>query len=420
MIDELDRRLGMNRPITRRDLLHGFGAITAGIVLPSSASKHKAPSLPKTESSSGFYPPALTGMRGNHLGSYEVMHKLTRGDKTSWTSPPKRDKDHYDLVIVGAGISGLSAAYFFQKERPDARILLLDNHDDFGGHAKRNEFEVDGRKLISYGGAQTMAAPSRYPRVVKRLLRELGVDMGAFNKAYDQTFYRRHKLSGGIHFNKELWGNDATIPFDVAIKPRHLRDLERECRYLEEHKFSFEHTMFSKEKTQELLGTKAYIGALLNMGNGHLHPLNLCLGEAAAAMSLGAKIYERSPAIRIERGNKATVVTHGGSVTADSVILAGNAYHFLEPRLRGNLLPVNSFIVASEPLSAELIEEINPRDLAVCDPNYILTYFRLSGDGRLLFGGRFTYLITEVTCKARAGYHAFDAIYTSIDHTKRF
>ena len=215
MIDELDRRLGMNRPITRRDLLHGFGAITAGIVLPSSARKHKAPSLPKTESSSGFYPPALTGMRGNHLGSYEVMHKLTRGDKTSWTSP-KRDKDHYDLVIVGAGISGLSAAYFFQKERPDARILLLDNHDDFGGHAKRNEFEVDGRKLISYGGAQTMAAPSRYPRVVKRLLRELGVDMGAFNKAYDQTFYRRHKLSGGIHFNKELWGNDATIPFDVA------------------------------------------------------------------------------------------------------------------------------------------------------------------------------------------------------------
>ena len=216
MIDELDRRLGMNRPITRRDLLHGFGAITAGIVLPSFASKHKAPSLPKTESSSGFYPPALTGMRGNHLGSYEVMHKLTRGDKTSWSSPPKRDKDHYDLVIVGAGISGLSAAYFFQKERPDARILLLDNHDDFGGHAKRNEFEVDGRKLISYGGAQTMAAPSRYPRVVKRLLRELGVDMGAFNKAYDQTFYRRHKLSGGIHFNKELWGNDTTIPFDVA------------------------------------------------------------------------------------------------------------------------------------------------------------------------------------------------------------
>ena len=140
-----------------------------------------------------------------------------------------------------------------------------------------------------------------------------------------------------------------------------------------------------------MLGSKAYIGALLNMGNGHLHPLNLCLGEAAAAMSLGAKIYERSPAIRIERGNKATVVTHGGSVTADSVILAGNAYHFLEPRLRGNLLPVNSFIVASEPLSAELIEEINPRDLAVCDPNYILTYFRLSGDGRLLFGGRFTY-----------------------------
>ena len=175
MLDERDRRLGMDRPITRRDLLNGFGAITAGIVLPSSASKHKAPSLLKTESSGGFYPPALTGLRGNHLGSFEVMHKLAREDNTNWGPTPKLDKDHYDLAIVGAGISGLSAAYFFQKERPDARILLLDNHDDFGGHAKRNEFEVDGRKLISYGGAQTMAAPSGYPRVVKRLLRELGV-----------------------------------------------------------------------------------------------------------------------------------------------------------------------------------------------------------------------------------------------------
>ena len=127
------------------------------------------------------------------------------------------------------------------------------------------------------------------------------------------------------------------------------------------------------------------------MENGYLHSSNLCLGEASAAMALGVKIYENSPVIQIRRGNKAKVVTKDGSVTADSVILAGNAYHFVEPELRGHLLPVNSFIVASEPLSAEIIEEINPRDLAVCDPNYILTYFRLSSDGRLLFGGRFTY-----------------------------
>jgi glycine/D-amino acid oxidase-like deaminating enzyme len=108
-------------------------------------------------------------------------------------------------------------------------------------------------------------------------------------------------------------------------------------------------------------------------------------------MSLGATIYEQSPVLKIERGKKAKVVTEQGSVTADSVVIAGNAYHFIEPKLRGRLFPVNSFIVASEPLSEDLVSQINPRDLAICDPNYILTYFRLSADKRLLFGGRFTY-----------------------------
>ena len=149
--------------------------------------------------------------------------------------------------------------------------------------------------------------------------------------------------------------------------------------------------MLSKQETQDTLGTKAYIGALQNDGNGHLHPLNLCLGEAKAAVSLGATIYEGSPVIDIKRGKKATVVTEKGSVTADFVVLAGNAYHFLEPKLRGILFPVNSFIIGTEPLPEQIVNEINPQDLAVCDPNYILEYFRLSADKRLLFGGRFTY-----------------------------
>ena len=274
-----------------------------------------------------------------------------------------------DVCIVGAGFTGISAALHLAERGYGVTVV----------EANKVGWGASGRN-----GGQMIGGISGEPR--------LAVALGeSGSKLLWDLRWAGHQI---IRERVETYAIDCDLKagyVDVAIKPRHLRDLEREYRYLEEHKFSFEHTMFSKEKTQELLGTKAYIGALLNMGNGHLHPLNLCLGEAAAAMSLGAKIYERSPAIRIERGNKATVVTHGGSVTADSVILAGNAYHFLEPRLRGNLLPVNSFIVASEPLSAELIEEINPRDLAVCDPNYILTYFRLSGDGRLLFGGRFTY-----------------------------
>ena len=117
-----------------------------------------------------------------------------------------------------------------------------------------------------------------------------------------------------------------------------------------------------------------------------MHPLNLCIGEADAARALGAVISEKSPVIKITHGVKPVVETQHGSVEADFVVLAGNAYHFIEPKLRGAVLPVKSFIIGSEPLSSEVVNKINPQDLAVCDPNYILEYFRLSADKRLLFG----------------------------------
>jgi len=149
--------------------------------------------------------------------------------------------------------------------------------------------------------------------------------------------------------------------------------------------------LLSKDETSDLIGTDAYIGALKNMGNGHLHPLNLCMGEARAAVSRGATIYEQSEVRRIEQGGKPTVVTEHGAVTADFVVLAGNAYQFVNKKLRSQLFPVNSFIIATEPLSEQLVAEINPEDLAVCDPNFVLQYFRLSADKRLLFGGRCNY-----------------------------
>ena len=128
------------------------------------------------------------------------------------------------------------------------------------------------------------------------------------------------------------------------------------------------------------------------MGNGHLHPLNLCIGEARAAVSQGATIYEQSPVVTIEKnGSRPTVVTQHGSVSAEFVVLAGNAYHTLERELRGIMFPVNSFIIATEPLDDDLVNFVNPGDLAVCDPNFVLEYFRLSADKRLLFGGRCNY-----------------------------
>jgi glycine/D-amino acid oxidase-like deaminating enzyme len=178
---------------------------------------------------------------------------------------------------------------------------------------------------------------------------------------------------------------------DVAIKKRHLRDIEEDHERLQKSNFPHEFRILSRDETQETIGTNAYIGALLNMGNGHLHPLKLCVGEARAAASLGVTIYEQSPVLNIEKDGRPRVVTQQGAVTADFVILAGNAYHELDRKLRGIMFPVNSFIIATEPLSEKMVEEINPQDLAVCDPNFVLEYFRLSADKRMLFGGRFNY-----------------------------
>ena len=170
----------MSLRITRRDFLNGV-AIGAGtsLVAPSQLVAQVGSQAPAPEgAASVHYPPALTGMRGSHPGSFEVAHALARdGNKPA----EYRELDeHYDLIVVGAGISGLAAAWFYRKKMgPEARILLLDNHDDFGGHAKRNEFHHDGRMVLGVGGAQNLEAPDSYSLIVKGLLADLGIDTKA-------------------------------------------------------------------------------------------------------------------------------------------------------------------------------------------------------------------------------------------------
>ncbi len=206
-----DRELGMHRRITRRDVLHGFGAAAAGALVPGSAwsAALAAGDVP-------VYPPALTGLRGNHPGSFEVAHAVAREGRRSWGSAKSEDSGPYDLVIVGAGLSGLAAAYYWLESNRDARILLLDNHDDFGGHAKRNEFTVDGRRLIGYGGSQTLEAPSGYPELAKALLADLGVEPDRFYKLFDESFYRDHGLSSAVFFSEEAWGESRLVRYDLT------------------------------------------------------------------------------------------------------------------------------------------------------------------------------------------------------------
>ncbi len=205
----------MDRPISRRDFLNGAAAVAAGALVPGQVLGCARAALEQPASAGGAYPPRLVGMRGSHPGSFEVAHALAREGRRDWGPVREPDPELYDLIVVGAGISGLAAAHFYRKQARDARILILDNHDDFGGHAKRNEFALDGRTIIGYGGSQTLEEPGGYSAVAQALLREIGIDIPRLAAGYDQDFFRRHGLRGGIYFDRQTYGVERVIPYEL-------------------------------------------------------------------------------------------------------------------------------------------------------------------------------------------------------------
>jgi len=191
----------VKRKITRRDFLNGT-QVAIGTSLLSPWTEVFGTDTSKFSLGPDYYPPAKTGLRGSHKGSWETMHARVAG--TTWPAGPI-DED-YDLIVVGGGISGLSAAYFYRRENPSARILVLDNHDDFGGHAKRNEFQVQGQTQIAYGGTESIDTPSGYSDVSRAMLEDIGIDVQRFYEYFDQDLYDKMDLSYAIAFDQPTYG----------------------------------------------------------------------------------------------------------------------------------------------------------------------------------------------------------------------
>lgn len=225
-MDSNDRNLGMDRNISRRDLINGV-ALTIGASLTPAAlrAQNSGPDTSAQEpllaqgimpSDPRYYPPALTGMRGSHPGSFEAAHALRDTHQVDSATDTHED---YDLVVVGGGMSGLAAAHYFVKNvGRSAKVLVLDNHDDFGGHAKRNEFTYNGRLLALNGGTLNIESPERYNLPARQLLADIGVDLDRYlsANAKNRQLYSSLGLGNAYFFDKETWGTDRLVKSSPA------------------------------------------------------------------------------------------------------------------------------------------------------------------------------------------------------------
>lgn len=276
-----------------------------------------------------------------------------------------------DVVIVGAGYTGLSAALELARRGYD--VVVLEAHRVGWGASGRNGgqictgFSAGLSKVEKWVGLDDARKLFAVAEEGKALIRER---------------VQRHGIDCDLQ-----WGY-----LHAAPKARHVEELKRELE-VAQSRFGYDRLrLVDREEVRRMIASPVYVGGLYDAGAGHLHPLNYCLGLAKAARQAGARIFENSKVARLEIGRPAVAATERGRVTADFVVLAGNAYlGDLVPEIRSHVMPVGTYIAATTPLGENRAKSLIPDDLAVSDTNFVLNYYRRSADHRMLFGGRVSY-----------------------------
>ena len=300
-----------------------------------------------------------------HTGSY---YAASVNDVTDYAA--LEGSQSADVCIIGAGFTGVATALTLAERGYSVAVV----------EANRVGWGASGRN-----GGQLINGISGLAKIQKQ-----------YGDGIADTLWELKWRGNDIIYDRvEKYGIECDLKsgfVETATKARHLDEIAQYAADRKRFNFPYKYEVWDREKTRATLGTDAFVGAFACFRDGHLHPLNLCIGEARAAERLGARIFEQSPVTGIEHGDRPRVTTATGSIVADTVVLAGNAYHQLEAKHLSNLVfPAGSFIVGTEPLSEDVVSEINPLDVAVCDMNNILDYYRLSADKRLLYGGRCNY-----------------------------
>ncbi len=298
-------------------------------------------------------------------------YSATLNEETDY--PTLQGRVSVDVAIIGGGFTGVASAVELAER--GLKVAIVEANKIGWGATGRNGGQVTG----SLSGDEAMR---------KQMRNSLGEEVDDF---IWHLRWRGHRI---IEQRVAKYGIDCDLKhghLHAAMKPTHMRELEAAYAEAERRGMGDEVTLLDRVGVQNHLASDLYCGALKNSRNMHLHPLNLCIGEARAACGLGALIFEHSSVLEIIHGAAPAVVTAQGRIDAKQVLLAGDVYHKLEPKkLKGMIFPAMGGIVATQPLG-ELAEEINPQDLAVYDCRFVLDYYRLTADKRLLFGGGCNY-----------------------------